>query len=141
MNGVIVFKSDPCNIGDYMQSLAASKFFDKIDCYIERENVNTFYSDVPVRTIMNAWWMWSANWPPSDSIIPLFVSVHVSPEASKWMLDDRSIAYLKRHEPIGCRDLNTMKMMQNKGIDSYFSGCLTLTLGTNCQFDKNKSGG
>lgn len=142
MNGIIVFKSNPCNIGDYMQSLAASKFFEKTDVFIEREKVSSFQSEEPVKTIMNAWWMWGTDWPPSASVNPLFVSVHISPEASKWMLDAKGVAYLKQHEPIGCRDFSTMRMIKEKGIECYFSGCLTLTLGENCRYvDAKKLGG
>lgn len=57
MNGIIVFKSKPCNIGDYIQSLAASYFFDKIDILIERENISKIKNDQRINVIMNAWWM------------------------------------------------------------------------------------
>lgn len=136
MNGIIIFKSNPCNIGDYMQSLAASKFFSKTDYYIEREEISSFKSTLPTKVIMNAWWMWSNNWPPSESIIPLFISIHIAPEASKWMLSPKGIAYFKQHEPIGCRDLHTMDILKEKGINCYFSGCLTLTLGQMYKLDK-----
>ena len=36
--------------------------------------------------------------------------------------------YLKAYAPIGCRDYYTMNQMKKLGIDSYFSGCITLTL-------------
>ena len=39
-----------------------------------------------------------------------------------------NIRDLKKYEPIGARDYNTMRMMETHGIDSYFSNCLTLTL-------------
>ena len=45
------------------------------------------------------------------------------------MLKKSGVAYFKRYEPIGCRDLNTQKMLEAKGIQAYFSNCLTLTLG------------
>ena len=32
--------------------------------------------------------------------------------------------------PIGARDFNTMKAIQKSGVQSYFSGCMTLTLTT-----------
>ena len=35
---------------------------------------------------------------------------------------------LKKYEPIGCRDLKTTDKLKNKGIDAYFSGCLTTTI-------------
>lgn len=128
-SAVITFKSSPINIGDYIQSLAASKFFDEVDYYIERENISEFSSDDSVKTIMNAWWMWSKNWPPAECICPLYVSLHISPQASNWMLNKEGVEHFKKHVPIGCRDLNTKMMLQKYGIDSYFSGCLTLTLG------------
>lgn len=127
-NSLIVFRSNPVNIGDWIQCLAASKFFPQIDTHIERENVSQYDGEY-TKAIMNAWWMWTDNWPPSEKIKPLYVSVHISPEASKWMLNDKGIKYLKKYEPIGCRDWNTLKMLKSNGIDAYFSGCLTLTLG------------
>ena len=36
--------------------------------------------------------------------------------------------FLKKYEPIGCRDRNTNEVLNKIGIQSYFSGCLTLTL-------------
>lgn len=40
-----------------------------------------------------------------------------------------NIEYFKRYQPIGCRDENTAIKLRNHGIDAYFSGCLTLTIG------------
>ncbi|MHB9292886.1 hypothetical protein Holit_01999 [Hollandina sp. SP2] len=45
------------------------------------------------------------------------------------MLSPAGIKYLKKHEPIGCRDYGTVKLLGKYGINAYFSGCLTLTLG------------
>ena len=42
-----------------------------------------------------------------------------------------SIEYLKRHQPIGCRDRNTAATLSELGIKAYFSGCLTTTLDIN----------
>jgi hypothetical protein len=44
------------------------------------------------------------------------------------MLNEESIAYYRAYEPIGCRDLSTVELLRARGIESYFSGCLTLTL-------------
>lgn len=129
MNGVIVYNSNPCNIGDYIQSLAGSLFFDEIDRYIDREDVSKIENSTQIHTIMNAWWMWSKNWPPSPSISPLYVSLHIAPNASNHMLSAEGIKHFKLHEPIGCRDKNTEQMLLKKGINAYFSGCLTLTIG------------
>ncbi len=36
--------------------------------------------------------------------------------------------YLKKYEPIGCRDYYTQARLEERGIENYFSGCVTLTL-------------
>ena len=36
--------------------------------------------------------------------------------------------YLKRHEPIGCRDHNTRNWLASAGVKAFFSGCVTTTL-------------
>ena len=50
--------------------------------------------------------------------------------AAPFMLSEKGIAYLKNHQPIGCRDQFTVDTLMEKGIEAYFTGCLTLTLDT-----------
>ena len=120
------------NIGDYIQSVAQEQFLDKVDCYVEREQMNAFQSDEKVNTIMNAWFMHHPeNFPPSDSINPLYISFHIKEKIADKMLSLKAIDHLKKYAPIGCRDTATRDLLQKHGIDSYFSGCLTLTLGKN----------
>lgn len=38
------------------------------------------------------------------------------------------IKEFKLHEPIGCRDLDTLKKLKKEGVKSYFSGCLSLSI-------------
>lgn len=83
-----------------------------------------------INTIMNGWFMWNPDaFPPSEDINPLYISFHISPRASEGMLTEKGVAHLKKFHPIGARDFSTMHMLQRHGIESYFSGCLTLTLG------------
>jgi hypothetical protein len=97
---------------------------------------------------MNGWFMGSKSWPPPPALEPLFVSFHLgqyryseyfnrlersflfSRTQRHFMLSDKSLAYFKRHAPIGCRDLATLEALRAEGIDAYFSACLTLTLKT-----------
>lgn len=65
------------------------------------------------------------DWPPPSNIKPIFISFHIN---NKDMLKDCYIPYYKLQEPIGCRDRSTAQYLANKGVNSYFSGCLTLTL-------------
>lgn len=131
-NGVLICSGtgEYKNIGDYIQSLASEQFFEHIDCLVEREHLDSFKSEIPTKVIMNGWFMFNPqNWPPSKDIEPLFISFHIVPSVAEKMLTNEGIEYLKKYEPIGCRDLNTVKILKEKGIKAYFSGCLTLTLG------------
>lgn len=116
------------NVGDYIQSLAARQFLPSVDQYVNREQLAAYDGD-PIKLIMNGWFTHNAaDWVPSASIDPLFVSFHVNNTAAPLMLDERGIAYLKAHQPIGCRDRFTEAVLKEKNIEAYFSGCLTLTL-------------
>ena len=118
-----------CNIGDYIQALAASQFLPSIDGFVNREKLKDYDGD-ECTMIMNAWYLHDySQWPPSEKINPLFVSVHFNSSALEGLMSDESIAYLKKYAPIGCRDYYTAQHLKNKGVDAYFSACLTLTLG------------
>lgn len=116
------------NIGDHVQSIAANQFM-RTSVMVDREHLDT-YSGEPVKVIMNGWFMHHPErFPPAEAIHPLFVSFHLRPKIGKRFLTEATIAYLKAHGPIGCRDKQTMRTLQACGIDAYFSACLTLTLG------------
>lgn len=116
------------NIGDYIQSLAARQFLPQVDATISREGLNRYQGGQSF-LIMNGWFMQQPqNWPPSDAISPLFVSFHINQSVAETMLSAESIAYLKSHQPIGCRDYYTRDLLLGHGVEAYFSGCLTLTL-------------
>ena len=118
-----------CNIGDYIQALASSQFLPSLDGFVNREKLKEYDGD-ECKMIMNAWYLHdSTQWPPSDKIKPLFVAVHFNSSVMDSLLSDESIAYLKKHAPIGCRDYYTAEHLKNNGVDSYFSACMTLTLG------------
>ncbi len=139
MNGLLKCSgsSTTKNIGDYIQTVAQEQFWDKVDCYVERESLNTFHCDGTVNLIMNGWYMWNPrNFPPSKCINPLFVSVHINPKCSKEFFSSATIEYLKKHEPIGARDKGTQSLLEQHGIKSYYSSCLTLTLGLKYKTDE-----
>lgn len=132
MNGLLVCAGEgqQKNIGDYIQSVAQEQFYDHIDRYVEREHLDKVDEQESVKVIMNAWFMWHPeNFPPSPMVDPLFLSFHIVPDIAERLLTPQVIEYLKQYEPIGARDTNTKKILESYGIKSYFSGCLTLTLG------------
>lgn len=120
------------NIGDYIQSVASLQFAGVDAEYIEQEEADTYRSSNgrKTRLIMNGWFQWRAeNWPPSDDIDPLLISMHISPLKAAELLSEKGINFLKSNGPVGCRDKYTLDLLQKHGVNSYFSGCLTLTLG------------
>lgn len=125
------------NIGDYVQSIAQKQFLaGQETCFVEIEELSDFESKDTVNVIMNGWFTWNCQkFLPPSCINPLFISFHLTPPQEKAFFTPEITAYLKKHAPIGARDLKTMEMMQAHGIESYFSGCLTLTLGKNYRTD------
>lgn len=59
----------------------------------------------------------------SDRIIPVFLGYSILTEE----LDEAEISYLKKYEPIGCRDNFTLNVLRKHGIISYLNGCMTAT--------------
>jgi hypothetical protein len=116
------------NVGDNIQSLAAKQFLPQVDIFLNREHLGEYHGE-KTKIIMNGWFTHNIhNWVPSDDIDPIFVSFHMNNTAAPYMLNEKGIAYLKKHEPIGCRDKFTVDTLKEKGIEAYFTGCLTLTL-------------
>lgn len=118
------------NVGDDIQSLAAMHFLPRVDVLIDRDATRLYKSPRPVKVIMNGWFTHKPeNWPPSEAIKPLFISFHLTPNVVEQILTKEGIAYLRRFAPIGTRDRFTQRVLEEHGIEAYFSGCLTLTLG------------
>lgn len=120
------------NIGDYIQSVAAKQFVEDFDEYIQQEEANNYFPEDKrkIKLIMNGWFQWRAeNWPPSEYVYPLLISMHISPLKEREILTEAGINFLKQYGPVGCRDLGTKKMLDRVEVPCYFSGCLTLTLG------------
>lgn len=146
MNGVLIREGKgrgPLkNIGDYVQSIAQQQFLQGYKtCYVDIEELSDFKSDEQVDVIMNGWFTWNCKkFLPPACINPLFVSFHLTPPKEKEFFTPEITAYLKQHQPIGARDMLTMEIMKNHGIDSYFSGCLTMTLGKTYWQDSHDGG-
>jgi hypothetical protein len=115
------------NIGDDIQTIAQLGFIppDANIKWVRRDKIHEFNGDNR-RCIMNGWFTHSPeSWPPSENIRPVFVSFHISkPE----LASSKYKPFYKKHEPIGCRDLYTARILNDIGIDAVFTGCLTLTI-------------
>lgn len=128
------------NIGDYIQSLAAKQFLPQVDSYVNRERLGQYTGELS-QIILNGWFTHHPEtWVPSAQLQPLFISLHINSSAADRMLSESGIAYLRQHEPIGCRDHYTVRLLESKGIKAYFSGCLTLTLDSYAKKDSKVDG-
>ena len=126
------------NIGDYIQAVATNQFM-RTSTFIEREELKSYDGD-RCKVILNGWFMRrTEEFPPSEKIVPLVTSFHITPAAIEGMLTEEGIAWLKRHAPIGCRDRATCRLLLQKGVPAYFSSCLTLTLGMSYHSKPQKS--
>ena len=133
--GVIYYK-DTDNIGDDIQTYAAYKFLPRVDYVIDREHLQEFIPKKKeyVKTIANGWYNHDKlNFLFSPYIYPYLVSVHFSKndlvtDSGYSFIDGYAKEYLKKFEPIGCRDYNTQKVLKDLGYKTYFSACLTLTI-------------
>ena len=131
------------NLGDEIQSIAARQFLPSVDLLVERDRPNVLPAGAegPYKIVFNGWHTHAPeNWPPSPRLNPLLVSVHITGEMpsenssrlrpADTLLQGHNLEFLKSREPVGARDLWTKDLLQNAGVDAYFSGCMTLTLGT-----------
>lgn len=135
--GLLYYK-DTDNIGDDIQAYAASRFLPQVDYMIDREKLNDFIPKKKeyVKTIMNAWYIHDKlNFNISPYISPLFISMFFKRfpyEAGITVgidyINQTVVRMFKEYGPVGTRDKHTLNIMNELGVDSYFSGCMTLTL-------------
>lgn len=131
------------NLGDEIQSAAARQFLPSADILVDRDRPQDLPGGATGRfkIILNGWHTHNPeNWPPSAALVPLLVSVHISNEVhaknksgrrpAEALLEGVNLEYLRNHAPVGARDLWTLELLRAKNVDAYFSGCLTLTLGS-----------
>ena len=129
------------NVGDDIQSIAAKRFLPDPAVPVDREFIAEFTHPSPLRVVVSGWFMhqqgsyWdlavpapATSWPPSVSVEPFFISLHLTETFHATVFSSEHVGYLRAHAPIGARDLYTLEALRGHGIPSYFSGCLTLTL-------------
>jgi len=119
------------NIGDEIQTLAILRLLGlnrSTTLPVNRENMKEVASNTQINLVMNGWFLNSTNWPPNETINPIFFGFHIGRRHQALFLSDTSINYFKKNEPIGCRDYGTKKLLESKGIRCFHSWCPTLTL-------------
>lgn len=126
------------NIGNNLQFMAIDYIYkelsvDKRDIvYLRMDELRTYCGEYLILPI--GWSLFDLNYMQdgrlsiSPRIIPVFLSVTVETAVFRedWF-NEYNIAYLKKYEPIGCRDEYTLQVLRKYGLEAYLSGCLTLT--------------
>jgi hypothetical protein len=160
--GLLVYDKS-VNIGDYIQSIAIKQYLPYVNYYVDRDSLSEFTED-HIKLVLFGWFMHTENcfqvenkkvlkycvcgeddvenknklkFPPhSENIDSFIISLNISND--KLLGNEDNIKYLKQHEPIGARDLDTNMKLHKHHIQSYFSGCATLTLPKKENIDKIK---
>lgn len=119
---------DSNNVGDDVQTVAVEQHLPHVDFYVRRDDLKN-YDGERCLLVMNGWFAPSeSSWPPSDKIVPIFFGFHAERRSQATL--NKHVDYLKRHEPIGCRDSATVDLMKSIGVEAYLSLCSTLTFPT-----------
>jgi lipopolysaccharide biosynthesis glycosyltransferase len=63
-----------------------------------------------------------------ERCIPFFFSIHIN---NNRILTPHVLSVFRKYSPIGCRDINTLRLLRSHDIPSFFSGCVTKTIGMN----------
>lgn len=127
--------ADSFNLGDDIQTLAVSRLLPRVDGYVCREALSEVLQ--PCTVPLNGYFLNSSNWPPSPAIRPVFFAFHAAREGRAVLCSPQGIEYLKRWQPIGCRDRGTQELLAAHGVDAYYSRCLSLTLPRRKEVPKN----
>lgn len=161
MNNIYVMKYDTENLGDDIQSVATMDILQDMNIkysFVYRDLINGYFFNPLLnnKIIFNGWFsngygidhyyntgdefkeFINVTWPPTGNFTPILYSFHISEwgpienrEVHPNFLD-KSFDFYKSAGAIGCRDTHTCNILQKLNIESYFSGCITLSL------DKNK---
>ena len=119
------------NVGDPIQTIAVEYLYDRMGINkddrkaVQLCDLNSYdgeYLILPMCAV--AIGIQFALLPLSSKIIPVFISTHIA----KNELEKNEVEYLRKYEPIGCRDEFTLQLLRRYGILAYLTGCITAIL-------------
>ena len=130
---IIMTREGRCTIGDDIQLLAIENLYNymgidyKEVVRIPFNQLSTYdgeYVVLPISFPLYGYSHDTAITQYSDKIIPVFLGMAILTNT----LSENEVVYLKKFQPIGCRDQYTMDVLRRYGIVSYLNGCMTATL-------------
>lgn len=126
------------NLGDNVQSIAAIHTLQEVGVrqdeigYVNRDDLSLRRSTDEHGIFVTQGWFGcmpgQKSLPlPDGNLTPLYFGFHIN-EGSWHLLrnNDQFAKSLRKHEPIGCRDIGTRDFLRSLGVRAYFSRCLTL---------------
>ncbi|MBH0236356.1 polysaccharide pyruvyl transferase family protein [Methylobrevis albus] len=115
------------NLGDDVQAIATSLNLPYVDRLVLRDKFASLKLDERHFCLMQSWFTKQRLLAPSSAIDPLFFGFCFGGETMSYGLWPR---YLRKYQPIGCRDTGSVARLKKLGIDAHWSGCLTLRIGS-----------
>ena len=115
------------NLGDDLQGIATALNLPQVDRMVERDSLASLHLDERHFCLMQSWFTKQRLRAPSQALDPLFFGFCFGSDTMLW---GGWPGYLKRHMPIGARDLRSVELMAKRGVEAFWSGCLTLRIGS-----------
>lgn len=125
--------SEYINIGDTFQYIALQEIYDKMGIsyseivYLNKSQLWNYDGEevvLPINCLFTNFTTETRIFPFSSRIKPIFVGVSFG----GIELNESDIEYLRRYEPIGCRDEYTRDSLTKCGINAYTAGCISASL-------------
>ena len=131
----VVWHPSSRNLGEDIQALAAGALLPRIDAAVDGGRLDEAPpgDGSPLAVLLGGHLLRRRySWPPHPTLRPVLLGAHISREdvwgGSLADLAGLGLDYLRTHGPVGCRDEATAALLQEAGIDSEVTCCLTLTL-------------
>lgn len=121
------------NIGDTFQYLAIQEIFNEMGIssseivHISKNELWNYDGEelvLPINCLFTNYTSETSMFPLSPKIKPIFIGVSFG----GIELSENDIEYLKKHEPIGCRDEYTRDSLRSLGVVAYTAGCISASL-------------
>lgn len=118
------------NIGDNMQIMAVDNLYtymgipNKDVVRIDFSQMDVYEGEdviLPINWYFHKFFKYGKKNVFSDKIYPIFLGASFVSN----IFSDEEVAFLRRHEPIGCRDEWTYNNLKAYGIEAYLNGCMT----------------
>lgn len=124
------------NLGDYMQLLAIDHMYEEMGIPYEEiyrisiKDIGTYVGECLILPInfmmMDCDFCRNGKIIISEYIIPVFIGISIY--RNGFTLSEHNIEYFKKFAPVGCRDYGSYKLLKERGVMAYLSGCISLAM-------------